>query len=504
MTVQLVSALSENVRCVFIFDGATAPTAAEVNAGTAAGGGAPQAAPAAASATAGSTLSYPVSGLAADTDYDVYCATQAGQLSTLSSIATSGFQTEPAINTGGYASGQITVALTSFNTENVRCGAMTNGASAPTAAAIYAGSAGHQGTSPAAASATGGSSANVVLVGLTAATAYDIYCATSNAVLSAKLDAFSSGFSSMPVKSGDSAGTTVTISATTTVTENVRCVFVAESATPPTAGEVNAGTGNGGSGQLGVSSATSATAGSTVSISVPSLTAATAYDCYCATVSGGVLATKLDLFSSGFTSHPVKNGDTAGTTITVTLTITLAEQVRCVTLTNGAGAPTATEVLAGTGSGGATPAAVNSLQTPSANSAYTYTLSTFLTSATAYDVYCATASSALSNKLDLYSSGFSTHPSATSVTGTTCVASFIVTLVENVRCVILAGGSTAPTAVEVNAGTGNGGASPVHASSATSANANSGSTISMSSMAQAVDYDMFVNYCFQAVFSVPD
>ena len=118
-------------------------------------------------------------------------------------------------------------------------------------------------------------------------------------------------------------------------------------------------------------------------------------------MSGSVLGTKLDLYSSGFTSHPTKNGDTAGTVATVTLTITLAEQVRCVTLANGATAPTAAEVLAGTGSSGATPAGVNNLATPSANSALTYTLSSFLTAATAYDVYCATASLALSNKLDM-------------------------------------------------------------------------------------------------------
>jgi hypothetical protein len=71
-----------------------------------------------------------------------------------------------------------------------------------------------------------------------------------------------------------------------------------------------------GSGQLGVSAATSATAGTPQGIAVPSLTPATQYDCYCATVSGSVLGTKLDLYSSGFTSHPAKNGDVAGNAIT--------------------------------------------------------------------------------------------------------------------------------------------------------------------------------------------
>ena len=275
MVVQLVSALSENVRCVFIFNGGSAPTAAEVNAGTGSGGSSAQSAPIATSATAGSTLSYVITGLAADTDYDVYCATVAGQISSKGNMATSGFATEPIVNTGGYASGQITVTFVSYNTEAIRCAAFTVGASTPAAAAINGGSASHQGTSPGASSETGGASASVALSGLTVATQYDIYCATANAVRSQKLAAYASGFSAHPTKSADSAGTTVTIAATTTVSENVRCVFVPNGATAPSAANVIAGVGNGGSGQLGVSSLTSATAGSSVSIYVPSLTAAT-------------------------------------------------------------------------------------------------------------------------------------------------------------------------------------------------------------------------------------
>ena len=491
MTIQLVTALSEQIRCVFIFDGASAPTAAEVFAGTASGGSSTQASPAAASATAGSQLNYLVTGLAQDTDYDVYCATQAGQLATVASLATSGYQTEPSVNTGGYAPGQITVALVPFNTETIRCGAMANGATAPTGAAIHGGSAGHQGTSPGAASKTGGSSGNVVLTGLTAATLYNIYCGTSHGVLSQVLNAYTSGYTSQPTKSSDTAGTTIGVTLTSSVTEQIKCLVVANGATAPSAAEVKAGTGAGGSGQLGVSSATSATALSAVQITIPSLTTATAYDCYCATVSGSVLSTKHDLFSSGFASQPAKNGDVAGAQLTVTLTITLAEQVRCVTLTNSATAPTAAQVLAGTGASASTPAGVNDLATPSANSAFTYTLSSFLTPATAYDVYCATASGTLSTKLDLYSSGFSVQPTATTVTGTTCIASFTVTLAESVRCVILLSGATAPTAANVNAGTGASSATPVHASSATSGNALSTTTINMASMAQAVNYDLY-------------
>jgi hypothetical protein len=72
--------------------------------------------------------------------------------------------------------------------------------------------------------------------------------------------------------------------------------------------------------------------------------------------------------------------------------------------------------------------------------------------------------------------------------GTSTVVSFTITLVENVRCVILPTGATTPTSSEINAGTGNSGSTPVSASSATMANAGSTTTISMSSLVQAVDY----------------
>jgi len=99
------------------------------------------------------------------------------------------------------------------------------------------------GTSPAASSATAGSTHSIGLTGLTPATQYSIYCATPHEVVSTALTAYSSGFSSQPTKSNDNAGTTVTVAVTTTVSEQVRCVFVAEGATAPTAANVLAGTG---------------------------------------------------------------------------------------------------------------------------------------------------------------------------------------------------------------------------------------------------------------------
>jgi hypothetical protein len=309
MTLTLTSALSENVRCVLVLTGDAAPTVANVQNGQANGGSAAQANPAYASATAGSPLSYAITGLAADTKYDAYCVTQAGMLSNVATVATSGFKNDPAAKTGGYAAAQITVTFQSHNTENVRCVAMADGASAPTGAAINAGNAGHQGTSPVAASATGGSDKDVVFTGLTAATAYDVYCATASNVVSAKHDCFASGFSAQPAKATDSAGTSITVSVTPTVSENVRCVAVTEGESAPTAAEVNAGQKSGGGSPVSSSPATSGTAGFSLSVSIGSLTAASQLDVYCATAAG-VLGTKLDLYTSGFSAHPAKYGDT--------------------------------------------------------------------------------------------------------------------------------------------------------------------------------------------------
>ena len=139
-TMTMTSALSENVRCVVVFDGVAAPTASEVNVGAGNGGSIVQASGNAASATAGSSVPYLITGLASDTDYDVYCATAAGQISVVASVATSGYRTEPYVNTGAYAADTITASFVSYNTENIRCVAVTVGTSPPpTGSAINTG-----------------------------------------------------------------------------------------------------------------------------------------------------------------------------------------------------------------------------------------------------------------------------------------------------------------------------------------------------------------------------
>lgn len=173
LTIQFVSGNSENVRCVVLLTGETAPTATEVNDGTGGGGIPPQAAPALQAVTAEATHNYFVGGLTPDTTYDAYCATANGAVSNVLTFSTSGFAVSPAVNTAGYASGQVTVVLTLHNTENVRCAIFPHGAAAPTAAAINAGSSGAL-VSPTATSGTGGSALNIAITGLSDATHYQV------------------------------------------------------------------------------------------------------------------------------------------------------------------------------------------------------------------------------------------------------------------------------------------------------------------------------------------
>ena len=308
LTLSFVSARSEDVRCVLLLDGEAAPTASEVQSGQGSSGGPVQANPGYVSASAGVSTNYLVLGLAADTEYDVYCVTVAGMLSNVADMATSGFKVDPVAKAGGYDVGQITVTFQSHNTENVRCVAMADNAGLPTGADINAGTAGHVGTSPAAASATGGSDTDVILTGLVNAVAYDVYCATASNVVSLKLDSFASGFAVQPIKGTDSAGISITVVLTPTVSENIRCVALSENAAAPTAAEVNAGQANGGGSPISSSMVTTGTAGSSLSVTLSGLIAASHLDVYCATAAG-ILSNRLDLYTSGFSSQPVKSGD---------------------------------------------------------------------------------------------------------------------------------------------------------------------------------------------------
>lgn len=71
VTIRSVLDAADNVRCVLLTNGAAAPTAAEVNAGTGSSGATAEAAPPAVGGTNGGNTDVEVSGLSAGVAYDV-------------------------------------------------------------------------------------------------------------------------------------------------------------------------------------------------------------------------------------------------------------------------------------------------------------------------------------------------------------------------------------------------------------------------------------------------
>jgi hypothetical protein len=104
-------------------------------------------------------------------------------------ISLAGFSAQPAQSALGETT--LSVTATIITTENVRCVAVASN-DMPTATQVNAGenSAGSTlatGLAPAAQSATGGSVLTTSFTGLTAATMYDVFCATVSGVKSAKV-----------------------------------------------------------------------------------------------------------------------------------------------------------------------------------------------------------------------------------------------------------------------------------------------------------------------------
>jgi hypothetical protein len=152
-------------------------------------------------------------------------------------------------------------------------------------------------------------------------------------------------FSSQPTAI-NAAPTTVTIRSVSDTTDNIRCVVLAHGALAPSAAEVNAGTGNGGSSTVANPPAVAGNANVNADVAVSGLTAGIRYNAYCATATGGIRSNVLDFYTSGFTTQPTATS-IEDDRMTIQLVSALTENVRCVFVFDGAAAPTAAEVNAG-------------------------------------------------------------------------------------------------------------------------------------------------------------
>lgn len=222
-----------------------------------------------------------------------------------------------------------------------------------------------------------------------------------------------------------------------------------------------------------------------------SMTQAVDYDLYCATAAG-TLAIRVDFHASGFSVQPAQYSLGAGTTFIITLTSARNENVRCVVLPNGATAPTGTEVTAGTGNGGATPAGLTSATSATALTSLSLTIGS-LTAATQYDTYCSTAAAQISTKLDIASSGFSTNPSLSNIQGTKLTVTQVSSATENSRCVGIADGGSAPSSTQILAGTDSAGTSSAKTTTVACVGGGSTScTLEMTGLTASTAHDVYV------------
>merc|ERR1712216_264148 len=123
--------------------------------------------------------------------YKIYCATASGVLSTATGVAfttaaatAQEYSSQPAATDTGVAGTAVDIAFTLGQTESQRCVVLAAATDAPADAAAITAGTGAVGASPAAASATSAQSTTISYTGLSAATAYKIYCATASGVLS--------------------------------------------------------------------------------------------------------------------------------------------------------------------------------------------------------------------------------------------------------------------------------------------------------------------------------
>ena len=94
-----------------------------------------------------------------------------------------------------------------------------------------------------------------------------------------------------------------------------------------------------------------------------------------------------------------------GTKLTVTTVSSATENSRCVGITDGGGAPSSTQIFAGTDSTGTTSAKTATVQCTGGGAASCVLEMTGLVSSTPHDVYCTTNGGVVSSKLDVSTLG---------------------------------------------------------------------------------------------------
>ena len=329
-------------RIVVLADGATAPTATEVLAGTGSGGGATLFTSTLTSMTATTPVTASLTGLTDDTPLDVYVAVQdAGSNSAVSaaiSFSTLQDTTPPGFTAGPTLASSIsTSVVVTYDPDEIstsRVVVVAEGSPAPTATQVLAGQDG-SGGSPISSSTlqTATETFKVVSVsGLTANTSYDIYVALSDGTNSSIgsilnittpdiADSLAPDFQAQPTIT-DFTETTLEVSFGTDENGFYRVVVLPDGATAPTALEVLGGTGSGGVSPLALSNLEAMDVQTPPAELMTGLSPSTNYDVYVAlqdAANNSRVSSRVDAFTITAANQPPTFGSSPVTNLTANI-----------------------------------------------------------------------------------------------------------------------------------------------------------------------------------------
>jgi sugar lactone lactonase YvrE len=212
---------------------------------------------------------------------------------------------------------------------------------------------------------------------------------------------------------------------------------------------------------------------------------------------------KVKTEAPAFDTNPFASAITSNS-FTLETDIDEAGTIYYVIVADGAAAPTSAEVKAGTASGGG--AAIKSANATVSSGGFTYAFSaTGLTSETAYDVYVVAEDGegapnlqTSPTKVDVTTTQFiapvfeNSTPSAVSITSTGFTLEADLDKAGTIYYVVVADEATAPTAAEVKAGTGNGGAGQIASGNAMVSTGDFIHAFSLTGLTKGANYDVYV------------
>ncbi|WP_406659746.1 hypothetical protein V7O66_07790 [Methanolobus sp. ZRKC3] len=419
----LLTQTNENGNAYFVVlaDGAAAPTAAQIKAGTDAADGALAAnLKGTVALTADTEASKTITSLTESTAYDIYVVAEdavpnlmaAGvkvDVTTADATAPTFAGTYP--KTASVAATQLNLLTQTNENGNAYFVVLADGAAAPTAAQIKAGTDAADGALAAnlkgTVALTADTEASKTITSLTESTAYDIYVVAEDAVPNlmaagvkvdvTTADATAPTFAGTYPKTASVAATQLNLLTQTNENGNAYFVVLADGAAAPTAAQIKAGT-DAADGALAANlkGTVALTADTEASKTITSLTESTAYDIYVVAedavpnlMAAGVKVdvTTADATAPTFAGTYPKTASVAATQLNLLTQTNENGNAYFVVLADGAAAPTAAQIKAGTDAAdGALAANLKGTVALTADTEASKTI-TGLTGLTAYDIY---------------------------------------------------------------------------------------------------------------------